>query len=117
MPGHLIASEPLHQGVRPIGPFSSTIIGARLGDRGSIMARTGNVAASRGSDPGLHARRLAALLLLALTPAPAVAQRMPQPIFTELFAYDPAEPCADRADRKFPARPARSGRHDQAVEG
>ena len=56
------------------------------------MARTGNVAASRGSDPGLYVRRLAALLLLALTPAPAVAQRTPQPIFTELFAYDPADP-------------------------
>ena len=55
------------------------------------MARTGKVAASRGSDPGLHARRLAALLLLALAPAPAVAQRMPQPIFTELFACDPPE--------------------------
>ena len=57
------------------------------------MARTGNVAASRGSDPGLHARGLAALLLLAaLTPAMAVAQPTPQPIFTELFAYDPGEP-------------------------
>ena len=58
------------------------------------MARTGNVAASRGSDPGLHVRRLAALLLLAaaLSPSPPVAQRTPQPVFTELFAYDPAEP-------------------------
>ncbi len=57
------------------------------------MARTGNVTASRGSDRGLHARGLAALLLLAaLTPAMAVAQPTPQPIFTELFAYDPGEP-------------------------
>src|SRR5690242_7698762 len=57
------------------------------------MARTGNVAASRGSGPGLHATGLAALLLLAaLTPATAVAQRTPQPVFTELFAYDPAAP-------------------------
>src|SRR6516165_6562695 len=58
-----------------------------------IMVRTGNVAASRGSGPGLDARRLAALLLLAaLAPATAVAQRTPQPVFAELFAYDPAEP-------------------------
>jgi hypothetical protein len=58
-----------------------------------IMAQTSNVAASRGSNPGLHVRRLAALLLLAgLAPATAVAQRMPQPVFTELFAYDPTEP-------------------------
>jgi hypothetical protein len=57
------------------------------------MVRTGNVAASRGSGPGLHARRLAALLLLAaLAPATAEAQRTRQPIFTELFAYDSAEP-------------------------
>ena len=57
------------------------------------MVRTGNVAASRGSGPGLDARRLAALLLLAaLAPATAVAQRTPQPVFAELFAYDPAEP-------------------------
>jgi hypothetical protein len=59
-----------------------------------IMVRTGNVAASRGSGPGLRDRRLAALLLLAaaLSPATAVAQRTPQPIFTELFAYGPTEP-------------------------
>ena len=58
------------------------------------MVRTGNLAASRGSSPGLDARRGAAALLLlaALAPATAVAQRTPQPIFTELFAYDPAEP-------------------------
>src|SRR5207237_7233097 len=38
-------------------------------------------------------RCLAALLLLAaLAPATAVAQRTPQPVFTELFAYDPAAP-------------------------
>src|SRR5207249_5175645 len=35
----------------------------------------------------------AALLLLAvLAPATAVAQRTPQPVFTELFAYDPTAP-------------------------
>jgi len=32
------------------------------------------------------------LLLAALAPATAAAQRIPQPIFTELFAYDPAAP-------------------------
>ena len=58
------------------------------------MERPGNVAASRGLSPGLDARRgLAALLLLtALAPAAAVAQGTPQPVFTELFAYDPAAP-------------------------
>ncbi len=58
------------------------------------MARMGNVAASRGSSPGLNATRgAAALLLLAvLAPATAVAQQTPQPVFTELFAYDPAAP-------------------------
>jgi Polysaccharide lyase len=58
------------------------------------MVRLGNTAASRGSGPGLDAMRgLAAFLLLAaLAPASAVAQQPPQPIFTELFAYDPAVP-------------------------
>src|SRR5271167_546785 len=58
------------------------------------MVRTGNVAASRGPSPALDAERgLAALLLLAaLAPATAVAQRTPRPVFTELFAYDPAVP-------------------------
>ena len=58
------------------------------------MVRWCNVAAFRGSSPGLDARRgLAALLLLAaLAPATAVAQWTPQPVFTELFAYDPAAP-------------------------
>ena len=93
MPGHLIASEPLHQGVRPIGPFSSTIIGARLGDRGSHHGANGQCSGfSRvGSRaPRQVPRGIAALA--ALTPTPAVAQRTPQPIFTELFAYDPAAP-------------------------
>ena len=80
------------------------------------MVRTGNVAASRGSGPGLDARRLAALLLLAaLAPATAVAQRTPQPVFAELFAYDPAEPSqllgkwriSTQLDRKL--RPLRVG--------
>jgi hypothetical protein len=58
-----------------------------------ITVRTGNVAASRGSRPGHARRRLAAsLLLVALAPGSAMAQRAPQPIFTELFAYDPAVP-------------------------
>ena len=58
------------------------------------MVRTGNVAASRGSSPGLDASRGAAALLAlaALAPATAVAQRTPQPVFIELFAYDPAAP-------------------------
>jgi hypothetical protein len=58
------------------------------------MVRTGNAAASRGSIPGLDAwRGTAALLLLAaLAPATARAQQTPQPVFTELFAYDPAVP-------------------------
>jgi hypothetical protein len=52
----------------------------------------GNVAASRRSTPGFDAKRgFAALLLLAsLAPATTVAQRTPQAVFTELFAYDPA---------------------------
>ena len=58
------------------------------------MAKMGNVAASRESSPGLNATRgAAALLLLAvLAPATAVAQQTPQPVFTELFAYDPSVP-------------------------
>ena len=58
------------------------------------MARMGNVAASHESSPGLNAKRgAAALLLLAvLAPATAVAQQTLQPVFTELFAYDPSVP-------------------------
>jgi len=57
------------------------------------MVRLGNSAASRGPGSGIDAMRgLAVLLLLAaLGPALAGAQR-PQPVFTELFAYDPAVP-------------------------
>ena len=60
----------------------------------TIMVRLGNVVASRRSSPRLHLRRsVAALLLLAaFGPATAVAQGPPQPVFTELFAYDPAAP-------------------------
>ena len=58
------------------------------------MVKTGNVAASRRSSPGLDARRGAAALLLLAAPAPAtaVAQRTPRPVFSELFDYDPATP-------------------------
>jgi hypothetical protein len=56
--------------------------------------RRGNIAASFGSSPGRDTGRPAALLLLAsiLSPQTAVAQGAPQPVFTELFAYDPAAP-------------------------
>jgi hypothetical protein len=57
--------------------------------------RRDNLAASWGSSPGRAARRgPAALLLLAaaLSLPPAAAQRTPQPVFTELFTYDPAAP-------------------------
>jgi hypothetical protein len=58
------------------------------------MVPTGKIAASRGSRPGLDARRgpAALLLLAAFAPATAAAQPTPQPVFTELFAYDPAAP-------------------------
>ena len=58
------------------------------------MLRPRNVAASRGSSRRLGARRgpVALLLLAALAPATAVGQRAPQPVLTELFAYDPAVP-------------------------
>jgi hypothetical protein len=54
------------------------------------MMRRGDLAASGSSAK----RGLAALLLLAaaLSPPTAVAQRTLQPVFTEVFAYDPAEP-------------------------
>jgi hypothetical protein len=60
----------------------------------TVMVQLGNVAASRRSTLGFRSRRsVAALLLLAaLCPATAVAQGPPQPVFTELFAYDPAAP-------------------------
>jgi len=57
--------------------------------------RLDNFAASRGPSSGRGAKRgLAALLLLAaaLSPPTAAAQRTPQPVFTELFTYDPAAP-------------------------
>ena len=59
-----------------------------------MRLRMGNLAASRESSPGLNATRgAAALLLLAVfAPATVVAQQTPQPVFTELFAYDPAVP-------------------------
>jgi len=54
-----------------------------------------NLTASWGSSPGCRATHdLAALLLLAaaLSPPTAIAQRPPQPVFRELFEYDPATP-------------------------
>ena len=63
--------------------------------RGTVaLVLLGNRAASRRSSRRLGSNRsLAALLLLAaLVPATALAQRTPQPVFTELFAYDPAAP-------------------------
>jgi hypothetical protein len=85
--------EPLHQG-RPRRPFPLPSSERGSAIEAPIMVRPGNVAVSRGSSPGLDTRRgLTALLLLAaLAPATAVAQRTPQPVFTELFAYDPAAP-------------------------
>src|SRR5262249_31659176 len=61
--------------------LSYTIIGARIGDRGSHHDAKGDLAASCGSS----ARRgPAALLLLAvaLSPPTAVAQRTPQPVLS-----------------------------------
>src|SRR4051812_23962859 len=60
----------------------------------TIKVLLSNVVVSPRSSPGLDCGRcLAALLLLAaLAPATAVAQRTPQPVFAELFAYDPATP-------------------------
>ena len=56
--------------------------------------RRDNLATSWGSSPGRYAKcGPAALLLLAATLSlPAAAQPTPQPVFTELFAYDPAAP-------------------------
>src|SRR5262245_25145562 len=77
----------------PVGPFS--LLSSERGSaiEASVMVRPGNVAASGGSCSAFDRRGLAALLLLAaLAPATAVAQRTLQPAFTELFAYDPAAP-------------------------
>jgi hypothetical protein len=57
--------------------------------------RRDNLAASLGSSPGRDAKRVRVTLLFlaALFSLPvAAAQRTPQPVFTELFAYDPAAP-------------------------
>src|ERR1700751_6026464 len=62
---------------------------------GPATVRRGKLVASCGSSPGGGARRSPAALLLlaaALTPPTARAQQTPQPVFTELFAYDPAVP-------------------------
>jgi hypothetical protein len=78
------------------------------------MLRPRNVAASRGSSRRLGASGPVALLLLAaLAPATAVGQRAPQPVFTELFAYDPAVPSQLLGkwlgSQPMPAREPRSG--------
>src|SRR5215472_18273816 len=57
--------------------------------------RRDNLAASLGSSPGRDSKcvRVTLLLLAAVrSPAMVAAQRTPQPVFTELFAYDPAAP-------------------------
>jgi hypothetical protein len=57
--------------------------------------RRDNLAASWVSNPGRGARRSPAAMLAlaaALSPPTAAAQRTPQPVFTELFAYDPETP-------------------------
>jgi hypothetical protein len=61
----------------------------------AITVPTGILAARCGSTPGRDARLgLAAVLLFAaaLSPPAAVAQPTPQPVFTELFAYDLTAP-------------------------
>ena len=55
-----------------------------------ITVRLDNFAASWGSNPGRDAKRGPAAFLLFVALAPAMAQ--PQPVFTELFAYDPSAP-------------------------
>ena len=62
---------------------------------GQNPMRRDNLAASLGSSPGRDSKcvRVTLLLLAAvLSPAMVAAQRTPQPVFTELFAYDPATP-------------------------
>ena len=54
--------------------------------------RLDNFAASWGSNPGRDAKRGPAALLLFVALAPAMAVAQPQPVFTELFAYDPSAP-------------------------
>jgi hypothetical protein len=84
----------VQQGVRPrrAFPLPSSERGSAI--EAPIMLRPRNVAASRGSSRRLGARcgPVALLLLAALAPATAVGQCAPQPVFTELFAYDPAVP-------------------------
>src|SRR5215472_11077216 len=67
--------------------------GARLSRL--VAVKRDNLAASCGSSLGREAKRgLAALLLFAAAflPTTGAAQPAPQPIFTELFAHDPAVP-------------------------
>jgi Polysaccharide lyase len=60
-----------------------------------LTVRSDNSQASGGSSRGREARRSTAALLLlaaALSSLTAEAQQTPQPVFTELFAYDPLVP-------------------------
>lgn len=71
------------------------ILAVRLAVRGSFHVPRVNLAAPWGSIPGPYARRGSAALLLlatAISPLAAMAQQLPPPVFTELFAYDPAAP-------------------------
>ena len=86
-----INSKIAASGIRPrrFVPIRSSRRGSAI--EASMTMRRGDLAASCGSS----ARRgPPALLLLAaaFSPPTAVAQRTPQPVFTEVFAYDPAEP-------------------------
>jgi hypothetical protein len=70
------------------------IAGLEVGERGSHHGAIGRCSGVARSSSGLDAKRdPAALLLLAtLAPVTAMAQHTPQPVFAELFAYDPAAP-------------------------
>jgi len=115
----------VHHGVRPrrAFPLPSSERGSAI--EAPIMLRPRNVAASRGSSRRLGARcgPVALLLLAALAPATAVGQCAPQPVFTELFAYDPAVPSAvagevawqpaDAGQRRYRAADSSSSRNSR----
>jgi hypothetical protein len=89
--GWLSMSSAAHPCIRArrLFPVRSSECGSAI--EAPITIRRGDLAASCGSSPR---RGPAALLLLAaaLLPSMAVAQRTTQPVFTELFACDPAVP-------------------------